>query len=168
MQAIEARWQAFGPRIDPVIKLKLGPLSIVFDNFMAIRRERKNPKLRTSAYYCSDDPLAFRLELLTGRRIDAAQFLNGSSECATDGMGYRWIFADPPYPLKMTQRRVEKLFGRMNELLFGRLDDRSEIYSWSTDWCSYFDQGRVCSGAFLWTVRNANAPIAWVGASASD
>lgn len=168
MQIVDARWRAFGPRIPPVIRLKLGPLTITFDNLLAMRREKRNPKLRTSNYYWSEGPLTFQLDRLTGERITPQEFMGSDPDSATDWKGYEWAFADPPYPLKSSGRKTAKLFDRINRQLFGRLDEHSAIYRWSTDWCSYFDDGRAVWGAFLWTVQNPNAAIAWIGASASD
>jgi hypothetical protein len=49
------------------------------------------------------------------------------------------------------------------------LTDETVIYSWPTDWASYFDAGQEWWGSFLWTLANPGENrIVVLVASATD
>jgi|Deesub1362A_J573_1020465.scaffolds.fasta_scaffold00105_9 hypothetical protein len=83
--------------------------------------------------------------------------------------GYAQAFAQPPYPLEMTEEEKNKLFLQIFHEVFHDFKERFVIYSWDTNWSSYFDQGKEWWGAQLWTVLLfERQEIVVVGASTTD
>ena len=68
-----------------------------------------------------------------------------------DANGYKTAFFLPPHGLDGD--RVEGLFDGINRVVLGDAPTKCEIYSWSTDWSNYFDDGLEWWGAFYWTVH---------------
>jgi len=108
------------------------------------------------------DELEFDIQKATAVLIDANSFQQV----------YEGAFTDPPYGLSEKNKDVVgALFSEINRHLFGGFHDELEIYSWSSDWSSYFDAGNEWWGAFLWTVRNrqtARRQIIVIAASTTD
>jgi hypothetical protein len=147
--------------------VSLGPLTIFLPRWRLPWR-RKNLRLAVSHYWPAPE-LTTDFDRLNGKRIDPESFANGEPGCEFVTRGYKGAFCDPPYPLELSVSRVSRLYESINKRLFGDLRTVAEIYSWSTDWSSYFDQSKEWWGAFLWTVRkDSNSPVIWIGASASD
>ena len=89
--------------------------------------------------------------------------------CAVNVDGYKSAFFCPPYDLRGTIADIELLFDSINRHVLGDGSTLPEIYSWSTDWSSYFDAGHEWWGAFYWTIRPAELPyIVMIGASTTD
>jgi hypothetical protein len=89
------------------------------------------------------------------------------SDFMTDG--YAEAFADPPYSLRVESSQATAWFNSINADLLGGLSDALEIRSWSTDGSTWFDDGRVWWGAFLWTVRPPDRPwMVAIAASSTD
>ena len=73
---------------------------------------------------------------------------------------YHHAFRYTPYGLvrygedaqKFTRQEAEQLFADINHELFGDERNALTIYTWSTDWADYFNEGHVWWGSFLWTV----------------
>ena len=155
LRTIFSRWESSGPRPDPFIRLKLGPLGISLRTLFGFRKTIK-PALRVSDYSWPGEEGEIHPERVDGKPIDAAQFLNGGPMVGAGVKGYRYAFYDPPYPLKlppfgdreMTRPELDQLFQGINE---------------------HLNSGHQWWGAFLWTVRrDMNSPLIWIGASASD
>ncbi len=89
------------------------------------------------------------------------------SDFMTDG--YAEAFADPPYGLRVENSQATAWFNSINADLLGGLSDALEIRSWSTDWSTWFDDGREWWGAFLWTIRPPDRPwMVAIAASSTD
>lgn len=102
--------------------------------------------------------------ILTGRRIDVATFWG-----TPDREAYTRAFFHPPYRLRGSARELEQLFAAINRYVLGAAPERAEIFSWSTDWSTYFTAGHAWWGAFYWTIRPAGSDlVVVVGGSASD
>jgi hypothetical protein len=83
--------------------------------------------------------------------------------------GYKSAFFHPPYGLRGTWREKCDLFTLVNSLVLGTEPEKAEIFSWSTDWNSYFDDGHEGWGAYFWTIRaNQSQELTVVGASSTD
>jgi hypothetical protein len=83
--------------------------------------------------------------------------------------GYAQAFAEPPYPLEMTEEEKNGLFLDVLHEIFHDFEESFVIYSWGTDWNRYFDPGREWWGAQLWTVLFfERQEIVVVGASTTD
>jgi hypothetical protein len=83
--------------------------------------------------------------------------------------GYKSAFFFPPYLLRGSRREREELFAKINRYVLGSDPQRAEIFSWSTDWSSYFEAGHEWWGAHYWTIRPAGAAyIVVIGASSTD
>ena len=77
---------------------------------------------------------------------------------------YAYAFLEPPYSCTCSARD----WNRVNTLLFPE-PNRAEIYSWSTNWSNYFDDGLEWWGAYYWTVFNPGRDtFVVVAASATD
>lgn len=93
---------------------------------------------------------------------------------------YHHAFSYPPYALarydeqsnllhRLREDEREKLFSEINQELFGDDLEALTIYSWSTDWADYFNDGHIWWGSFLWTVYSAQTNLlVGVAASTSD
>ena len=81
-----------------------------------------------------------------------------------DRIAYWRAFLEPPYsncvkirekcgnhPAKYRDATVED-FRRVNEALFPKGTDDLEIYTWSTDWSNYFDDGHEWWGTGCWSI----------------
>lgn len=98
------------------------------------------------------------------------------------GMGYyfhnyHYAFRYTPHGLaryedviqKLSEQEVEQLFSEINNALFGDEKEAVAIYSWSTDWADYFNEGHEWWGSFLWTVYSSQTNIlVGIAASTSD
>ena len=84
--------------------------------------------------------------------------------------GYKTAFCLPPYPLSAVERERDEIFISINAHVLGPDPRSCEIFSWSTDWSNYFDDGKIWWGAYFWTVRRPDSPrrLVGIGASASD
>ncbi|MEN6626802.1 MAG: hypothetical protein ABFD69_11320 [Candidatus Sumerlaeia bacterium] len=87
----------------------------------------------------------------------------------TMSAGYSYAFFEPPYRLGGSNEQKESLFRGINRQLFDEFEKPMMIYSWSTDWSSYFDAGNEWWGSFLWTAHVIGTKqIVVVAAAASD
>ena len=164
LRAISAR-EIFPPDYRAVT---IGPLTFSLPGWTWLWK-RKKLTHTVSDYFWPGQELTFHVERLKGTRIEIETFLNGGDSCDFVTKGYKSAFYRPPYPMELPASRMDSLYRSMNERLFRNLKQVNEIYNWSTDWSSYFDQGHEWWGAFLWTgQRDQNSPIVWMGASASD
>ena len=90
---------------------------------------------------------------------DAPQYID-----TDDRIAYWRAFLEPPYgncikirekcgnhPAKYRDATVED-FRRVNEALFPKGPDDLEIYTWSTDWSNYFDDGHEWWGTGCWSI----------------
>ncbi|HEX6237785.1 MAG TPA: hypothetical protein VFZ68_11355 [Acidimicrobiales bacterium] len=131
-------------------------------------------------------------ERMVGQRIDVRTFLGRafdwatrrivstwseastgarSKEAAGDFLtdGYAEVFSDPPYGIRANLDQVNAWFEAINRELLGGLDDDLVIWSWSTDWSTWFEDGREWWGAYLWTIEREGLPwITAIGASSTD
>ncbi|MEA2599210.1 MAG: hypothetical protein QOF89_202 [Acidobacteriota bacterium] len=83
--------------------------------------------------------------------------------------GYKAAFFHPPHSLQASAKETAELFAGINRHVLGDVPELAEIFSWSTDWSNYFDEGHEWWGAFFWTIRAAGmGRFVVVGASASD
>jgi hypothetical protein len=117
-------------------------------------------------------------------KLYGARSKSGGADYTTEG--YTDAFFDPPHGLgakrrgmmplrefygsssKPAYRDDRDLFRDMNVALFNNFADLT-VYSWSTDWSTYFDQGKEWWGAHLWTVANpARNLLIGLGASSTD
>lgn len=99
-----------------------------------------------------------------------------------NGMGYGFhnyhhAFRYPPYGLarygeeiqELPETEQEHLFQAINSELLGDDMDALTIYSWSTDWADYFNDGHIWWGSFLWTVYSTQTQLLiGIAASTSD
>ncbi len=93
----------------------------------------------------------------------------GSSDSGFLTGGYADAFAEPPYGLRVEMAQATAWFNSINLDLLGGLSEDLEIKSWSTDWSTWFDDGRDWWGAFFWTIRPIDRPwIAVIAASSTD
>jgi hypothetical protein len=91
----------------------------------------------------------------------------GAGQWMTDG--YAEAFSDPPYRLSASPEQMNQWFQSINRLLFGGIDQDLIVWSWSTDWSTWFDAGTEWWGSYLWTVERPGLPwIAVIGASQTD
>ena len=83
--------------------------------------------------------------------------------------GYKPAFFHPPYGLQGSAKETAALFTDLNRSVLGADPTLAEVFSWSTDWSNYFDDGHEWWGAYYWTIRPADAPrIVVIAASATD
>ena len=83
--------------------------------------------------------------------------------------GYLHAFVDPPYGLRLSPEKVQRIFDTLNEHLFGGFTDDLEIFRWSTDWSNFFADGLEWWGAYWWTIHDRTRGIVSVlAASATD
>lgn len=83
--------------------------------------------------------------------------------------GYKIAFFQPPCGLHGSTSDLTALFGSINRYVLGTDPERAEIFSWSTDWSNYFDDGHEWWGAFYWTIRPADSKsMVVVAASSTD
>lgn len=113
-------------------------------------------------------------------RIDRKTFLGPSYDLASrrliirDGCvastfeGFAHAYCTAPYRPPIDERIVQEHFERvLTEDL--KLTDETVIYSWPTDWASYFEAGHEWWGSFLWTLGNpGDDRIVVLMASATD
>ena len=94
--------------------------------------------------------------------IDLAHWVEAS--------GYAYAFSEPPYKLQCPNKRKSELFVRINNGLvpFGMDATGTIIYSWPTNWSSYFDAGREWWGEYLWTVWYPGRRVLGITASTTD
>ena len=99
-------------------------------------------------------------------QIDPAQLLHVPEILRTDSAGRRYYDCGLPDPLKgeqipywyafwETPHRTgygPDEFRRVNSVLFPQGTDELEVYEWTTDWSSYFDDGREWWGTACWSV----------------
>lgn len=67
-------------------------------------------------------------------------------------LNYRTAFLRPPHENGYTNAD----FARVNTALFPKGTDGLEVYSWTTDWTEYFDEGREWWGTLCLTVYDKN------------
>ena len=80
-------------------------------------------------------------------------------------MIYRGAFLYPPHGVPYTDAD----FDRLNAALFPKGKDGLEVYRWTTDWSSYFDDGHEWWGALCLTVyEKSMGRYAVILASATD
>lgn len=98
-----------------------------------------------------------------GTPIDAAAlFAKGG---ATDRLNYRKAFLYPPH----TNGYTDADFAYVNASLFPNGTDGLEVYTWTTDWSDYFDDGREWWGTLCLTVYDKSLDrFAVILASATD
>ena len=83
--------------------------------------------------------------------------------------GYKTAFFLPPHGLGGPMDTQMGIFMSINKHVLGIEPQRAEIFSWSTDWSSYFEAGLEFWGAFMWTIRPIDTDrIVVVGASCTD
>lgn len=83
--------------------------------------------------------------------------------------GYKTAFFNPPHGLEKSPKERAELFASINRYVLGTDPEHAEIFSWSTDWSNYFDDGHEWWGAFYWTIRPANSKsMVVVAASSTD
>jgi hypothetical protein len=70
---------------------------------------------------------------LVGHALDASVYAMPT--------GYQQAFFDPPYTLRGSAKEQAELFTGINQYVFGSEPHRAEVFTWSTDWSSYFDAG---------------------------
>jgi hypothetical protein len=118
---------------------------------------------------------------IAGRRISRREFFGpgrdgerlvslvewSGAHAPPDELDFTYAFCQPPYGLRPGLEDVEVLFAAVVQHVLGDPDDRTEIWSWSTSWSEYFDDGREWWGTGLWTVDVAGA-IVVILASATD
>ena len=99
-------------------------------------------------------------------QIDPAQLLHVPVILRTDSADRRYYDCGLPDPLKgeqipywyafwETPHRTgygPDEFRRVNSVLFPQGTDGLEVYEWTTDWSSYFDDGREWWGTACWSV----------------
>ena len=91
----------------------------------------------------------------------------GAGEFLTDG--YAEVFSDTPYGIRANLDQLNAWFEAINRELIGGLDEDLVVWNWSTDWSTWFDDGRDWWGAYLWTVEREGRPwITAIGASSTD
>lgn len=92
----------------------------------------------------------------TAKEITAAELLASS---------YWRAFLMPPHGGGCT----EADFSRLNAVLFPQGTDGLTVFSWSTEWSDYFDDGHEWWGASCWSVYDAKTErYAVIMASATD
>lgn len=83
--------------------------------------------------------------------------------------GYAEVFSDTPYGMRADLDQVNAWFEAINRELLGGLDGDLVVWSWSTDWSTWFEDGREWWGAYLWTVERQGLPwITAIAASSTD
>ena len=106
--------------------------------------------------------------MLTGRRISFATFW-GADDRDDDREAYKYAFFHPPYGLGGSESEKEHLFAAINRHVLGASPERAEIFSWSTNWSTYFTAGHEWWGAYYWTIRPAGSDLLVViGGSSTD
>jgi hypothetical protein len=125
-----------------------------------------------------------------GHRISASDFFGsgyagralapdlGEHYATLDELDFTRAFCLPPYGLM--SRSEERGWHALSQSDFGELfesvvnevlrnpDNASEIWSWSTEWSTYFDAGREWWGTGCWTLETADNRIVAVLASSTD
>jgi len=107
--------------------------------------------------------LAMSPDKAQSERISAGAFFGGPAGGGF-AQGFESAFKEPPYGMS---KPVSELYAAIVHEL-GLLDPGLEIMRWSTDWSNYFDAGHEWWGAHLWTLRHADGPLLWIGASSTD
>lgn len=110
------------------------------------------------------------LSKVKGSRISFEEFM-GDDKPGEDFYvsGYWMPYFKPPYGFIEEPTRRAAIFNDMNQFIFGPEPEKAEIFSWSTDWSSFFDCGHEWWGAYLWTIRAAGSNrYVVIGASATD
>ena len=116
-------------------------------------------KLDTDEEY----PLLFDVRRAKGRRIGIEELF--TAERPEDRLTYRKAFREPPHLTDYSDAD----FDRVNAALFPKGTEGLEIYEWTTDWSSYFDDGHEWWGALCLTVFDrALGRFAVIMASATD
>ena len=116
---------------------------------------------------------------LTGKAVTLADFwgsddvepkrLGERSWAIPNVDGYKTAFFHPPHGLEGSLSEKAELFAAINMHVLGLDPGRAEIFSWSTDWSSYFEAGHEWWGAFYWTIHPAGSQRKVVlGASSTD
>lgn len=108
----------------------------------------------------------------TSGRLRSAWTLDadgGSSRNLDRPIAYAEAFTDPPYRVHADLETQSDWFRAINRDLFGGLDDALVIWRWSTEWSSWFDEGREWWGCAHWTIERPGWPwIVVISASATD
>lgn len=116
----------------------------------------------------SDDPFPWSLDIgkAQARQIDPATFLRVPEILRTDRVGRRFYDCELPEPSKGEPIPYWYAFWetphgsgygpddfrKLNSVLFPKGTDELEVYEWTTDWSSYFDDGHEWWGAACWSV----------------
>jgi hypothetical protein len=137
----------------------------------------------------ADAAAAYDPASLRGQRITLAALLGrgywiyGSKESRSrgwhgesdDNLGLARAVYEPAYSLRRSPYRRGLPFRRRRGILDDILrhvladpDDSTEIWSWSTDWSHYFDDGHEWWGAACWTVATSRRDIVTILASDTD
>jgi hypothetical protein len=153
-------------------------------HFDGVSRERNVPRHRFQSMRVDPErPVATPIPLraFLGRAYDGdagrivsqwtqragREIKEGADEFTTEG--YAEAFSDPPYSMRLALTEIKVLFEEINSELLGGLRDALEVWQWSTDWSSYFQQGLEWWGAYLWTVAAPDRPwITVIAASTTD
>ncbi|MCR4951907.1 MAG: hypothetical protein K6A40_11350 [Solobacterium sp.] len=128
-------------------------------------------------------PWSLDIAKAKAHQIDPAQLMQVPVILRTDSVGQRSYDCGMPDLLKgeqipywyafwETPHRTgygPDEFRRVNSVLFPEGTDELEVYEWTTDWSSYFDDGREWWGTACWSVydRRMNRYIV-IMASATD
>jgi hypothetical protein len=101
-------------------------------------------------------------------RISWADFLEDNMPDSASS-GYKPLFYDPPYGLRLPKPEIDKLYELSLGYLVPSLSHPLLIHSWSVDWADYFGPGLEWWGAALWTITtDYGSTITAIAASATD
>ena len=128
-------------------------------------------QLRSEISYCgevSDEPFPWSLDIgkAQAHLIDPAELLHVPQILRTDRAGQRYYDCDLPDALKGEQIPYWYAFWEtphttgygpddfleVNSVMFPEGTEELEVYEWTTDWSSYFDDGREWWGTACWSV----------------
>ena len=134
--------------------------------YLGYESHRRALKTAWRTRFSTDDdgePLQGNPVFATGKRITVDELFTSDDR---DGkLHYREAFLYPPYAKGYTG----KDFARVNASLFPNGTEGLEVYTWSTDWSEYFDDGHEWWGALCLTVYDASiGRFAVIMASATD
>jgi hypothetical protein len=105
---------------------------------------------------------------LNGEAISPSEFYGQDIDLQTERLifrgfdpglpsGFTYAFIHPPYQESLEgvgADSINRLFLMFCKELFGHRWKEVNVFKWSTDWCSYFDQGYGWAENFLWTVES--------------
>lgn len=134
-------------------------LSIV-KSFIEISNEENEHRhkfLERGYEYIGDVNYSQNYSDMTATKISYNELLNdpndGNSEYYTKG--YRSAFLKPPHDLLLHKKiNQSEFFIDATNKIIGMEYEIELILKWNTDWTDYFDDGKECWGAHLWTIYN--------------